>query len=282
MAWSASGPRSELAARVASGLVMAGAAIGVAFAGGWSFALFWTTAAVVAMREWLVLIGVEGTPRNVAWSLAGVGIAAGGALAETGQGALAVPFAATLIGGLLAAVALGKGVSRGWVASGALYCGLIAVVPIGLRSDPMHGLTAVLWIFAVVWATDIAAYFTGRRLGGPKLWPRISPKKTWSGFFGGVAGGLIASWVVVTASTSVTGRVWVSGVGLFVLSLSASLVSVAGDLFESSVKRRFGVKDSGHMIPGHGGVLDRLDSFVAVCALLLAASVTGLLGAALR
>ncbi len=277
-----SGPRSELAARVVSGLVMAAAAIATAFAGGWSFALFWTVAAVLAMREWLVLIGAEGNRRMIAWSLAGAGVAMAGGAAEIGGGTLALPMAIAVIGGALAALAIGNGASRAWALLGAVYCGLIAAVPIGLRSDPTHGLVAVLWIFAVVWSTDIAAYFTGRKLGGPKLWPRISPKKTWSGFCGGVIGGLAAAWITVHFATAATGRPWISGGALVGLSLAASLVSVAGDLFESAMKRRFGVKDSGRVIPGHGGVLDRLDSFVAVCALLFAASVAGSLGAAIR
>jgi phosphatidate cytidylyltransferase len=135
----------------------------------------------------------------------------------------------------------------------------------------------MLWMFAVVWTSDVAAYFTGRGLGGPKLWPAVSPKKTWSGFFGGLVGGTLAGLMVVSAAT---GLGWLPVAPLWAVALASALASVAsqaGDLGESALKRRFGVKDSGQLIPGHGGAMDRLDGFWAVAVL----AALGLAGAEL-
>lgn len=141
----------------------------------------------------------------------------------------------------------------------------------GTEGDHL-GMIAILFLFAVVWASDVFAYFVGRALGGPKLAPRISPNKTWSGFCGGLSGGMLAG----------TGLLAAFGYGrLFfyhaALSLVLSLASIAGDLFESAFKRRFGVKDSGRLIPGHGGFMDRLDGFIfaAILAAIIGVSVGG-------
>lgn len=134
------------------------------------------------------------------------------------------------------------------------------------------GMVAILFLFAVVWASDVFAYFAGRTFGGPKLAPRISPNKTWSGFAGGIIGGSVAG----VALLAVAGY---GGAGFWRLGLLAallSLASIAGDLFESAFKRRFGVKDSGRLIPGHGGFMDRLDGFIF--AAILAAAIGIALG----
>jgi phosphatidate cytidylyltransferase len=123
----------------------------------------------------------------------------------------------------------------------------------------------------VVWATDIGGYFAGRTIGGPKLWVRVSPKKTWAGAIGGLTGSLI---VAAGFAASGIGRM----VSMLLLAAALSVVSQLGDLFESAVKRRFGVKDSSHLIPGHGGVLDRIDGFVA--AIVLAAIIGVMRGGA--
>jgi phosphatidate cytidylyltransferase len=125
-----------------------------------------------------------------------------------------------------------------------------------LRSDNGEGFLAIIFLFAVVWTTDIAAYFAGRAIGGPKLMPRVSPNKTWSGAIGGT----LAAVVVALALAKVTALS-----GLFAIAMLAVILSICaqgGDLFESFLKRRFGAKDSGHLIPGHGGLMDRLDGFV--------------------
>jgi phosphatidate cytidylyltransferase len=148
-----------------------------------------------------------------------------------------------------------------WSGGGVFYAGLPAVSLIWLRGDPAYGLIAVLYLFAIVWTTDSAAYGFGRWLGGPKLAPRISPKKTWAGLVGGVvsagAVGMLFGWVAALPV------LWSGGLGA-----ALALISQMGDLGESGVKRIFGIKDSSRLIPGHGGVLDRIDGliFAAVAA----------------
>jgi phosphatidate cytidylyltransferase len=145
---------------------------------------------------------------------------------------------------------------RGWAAAGVVYAGIALIAPLVLRRDSELGLLAMLFLFAVVWSTDILGYFVGRAIGGPRLAPRISPKKTWSGACSGAFGALAAGIAVVyvAGDTALLPAACVA----FVLSIA----SQAGDLFESAVKRRFGVKDASHLIPGHGGLMDRLDGFI--------------------
>jgi phosphatidate cytidylyltransferase len=156
---------------------------------------------------------------------------------------------------------------RAWAGFGVLYAAAVVLPAVLLRDEAAHGLAAVVLLFAIVWGTDIAAYFGGRLIGGPKLWARVSPKKTWSGALVGtvvaIAGGLLVAHLAGVAV----------GVPLALVCLLLSAVSQAGDLFESAVKRRFGAKDSSHIIPGHGGLMDRLDGFVTAAA---AAVVIGL------
>jgi len=135
---------------------------------------------------------------------------------------------------------------------------LPAISLLWLRASEPYGFAAVLFIFAVVWCSDIAAFAAGRLVGGPKLWPRISPNKTWSGLIAGVAAGAIAAVVIVSlvADTSLW-RPAIVGLGL-------SLIAQGGDLSESALKRLFGRKDASDLIPGHGGFMDRMDSIVAV------------------
>ncbi len=156
-----------------------------------------------------------------------------------------------------------------WLAAGAVYIAVPCIAIIWLRSDAAVGRQAIFWLFAVVWATDIGAYFAGRGIGGPKLAPRISPGKTWAGLLGGmVCAALVGAATALLLDLS-------RAAPLIVISALLALVAQAGDLLESMVKRRFGVKDSGHLIPGHGGVLDRLDGLLtaapAVAALTLVA-----------
>lgn len=148
------------------------------------------------------------------------------------------------------------GASIGWKFPGFLYAATTLAAPVILRMDSEMGLAALLWLFAVVWVSDVMAYVCGRLIGGPKLWARVSPNKTWAGFIGGTA-------FSVAAATGVAGFFGAPAlIPVVIVSLIAAVVSQGGDLFESSLKRRFGVKDSGKLIPGHGGVMDRLDGFV--------------------
>jgi phosphatidate cytidylyltransferase len=154
-----------------------------------------------------------------------------------------------------------------WLAAGVVYAVAVAAAPIVLRADGEVGLLAVVFLFAVVWTTDMAAYFGGRFIGGAKLWPAVSPNKTWSGAIAGMLGAIGAAIAVAICGAI---SLWPAAA----LGAIFSIASQAGDLFESHLKRRFGVKDSSHVIPGHGGVMDRLDGFIA------AASVAALVGLA--
>jgi phosphatidate cytidylyltransferase len=142
------------------------------------------------------------------------------------------------------------------LAVGLAYAGLAAISLALLRGSDTPGLWAILFLFAVVWATDILAYFVGRALGGPRLAPAISPGKTWSGAIGGAVGGIAAGAAVAAAA----GRLSLS---LVLIGALLSIASQIGDLFESGVKRRYGVKDASGLIPGHGGLMDRVDGLVA-------------------
>jgi len=162
-----------------------------------------------------------------------------------------------------------RGFSRiDWLAAGVGYAAVLLFAPLILRRDPALGFVAIAFLFAVVWVTDIAAYFAGRALGGPRLWPAVSPKKTWSGAIGGTLGGIVAAILTVKLL-----GVSVSPMLVLVAAL-LSVVAQAGDLLESAVKRHFGAKDAGSIIPGHGGVMDRLDGFLTAAA---AAAMVGLI-----
>lgn len=156
-----------------------------------------------------------------------------------------------------------------WLAGGAVYIGLAAAVLITLRAGP-DGIERLVLVLLVVVATDIGAYFAGRTIGGPKIAPRISPSKTWAGLIGGaLSAGTLATVAVLTMLNDTDFRVlgWVA----FACGAALAVVSQAGDFFESWMKRRAGVKDSSGLIPGHGGLLDRVDGLLAVCAVLAVA-----------
>ena len=153
--------------------------------------------------------------------------------------------------------------SRLWLVCGVFYVCLPVASLIALRAEP-RGLYLVLWIFCVVWATDIFAYFAGRKIGGPKLMPKVSPKKTWSGLVGGILGAMLVGVIAASLNSHFSFR------GIIFSGLLAILAQ-AGDLLESWIKRYFNVKDSGTIIPGHGGLLDRVDGLILVVPLVLLA-----------
>ena len=154
----------------------------------------------------------------------------------------------------------GGGLEARWSATGVSYAGLPAIALIWFRGDDAYGTLAVIYLFAVVWTTDIAAYFFGRLIGGPKLARFISPKKTWAGLIGGVLSAALAGAVFAYAAGFYA--LW-----LGIMALGFALIAQLGDLGESAVKRIFGKKDSSHLIPGHGGILDRVDGLVSVAVL---------------
>jgi phosphatidate cytidylyltransferase len=161
-----------------------------------------------------------------------------------------------------------RGWGAAWYIGGFVYAVLPAISLLWIRERDEHGLELLLWTFLVTWSTDIGAYFAGRRFGRRKLAPSISPGKTVEGLYGGIA------------AATLIGGAWVLGTGLglplLILAPLFALAAQGGDLFESSLKRRAGVKDSGDWLPGHGGVLDRLDGLAPVAVLTAAAQLLGL------
>ena len=251
---------SDLKPRIAAAVVMGSLALATAWVGGFIFAAFWWLAAVVVLWEWQRLVGGARLAERVALGGLFIALAALFALHNSALGVVA--------GFVIGAGAVGWLAGRGtgtWAGVGVLYAGALVASVTLLRISPSYGLAAILWVFAVVWGADIAAYFAGRMIGGPKLWPSVSPGKTWSGaivgaFAGATLGLMLSAWTNCLMP-------------LFWLGLATAVVSELGDLFESALKRRFGVKDSSGLIPGHGGLMDRLDAFVA--ASVFAAVVAG-------
>jgi phosphatidate cytidylyltransferase len=239
--------------------VLGAAVLAATAVGGWPFALVWLAAGIAVATEWTGM--TRAGPRPGLALVHGLALITAVLAFRLGAPWLALALlAAGLAGG--AAMAARRGTALAALAAGAV----IAFVPPALRDAPDIGLAGPLWMFAVVWATDIAAYFTGRALGGPKLWPAVSPKKTWSGFAGGLLAGTLAGVLVAALAPRWGGPAWPL-LPLAALSVLGSLLSQGGDLGESALKRACGVKDSGRLIPGHGGVMDRLDGFFAVALL---------------
>lgn len=262
----AAGTGGDLILRIASAAVLVPLALAFAYLGGAPFAVFWGIAAVVVVWEWTLL--VVGDRRRTILVVAVVTVmlttALAASAADVADTLRTTRLAAALIVlaiGMVAAAALAPPGRGAWMAIGMPYAGAVAIAPIVLRADTDLGLVAMLYLFAVVWATDIAAYFAGRAIGGPKLAPRLSPKKTWSGSLGGIVGAVAAGTLVVAF-----GDIGYIGAAA-VVAIMLCVVAQVGDLFESSLKRRFGAKDSGFLIPGHGGLMDRLDGFVAAAVL---------------
>jgi phosphatidate cytidylyltransferase len=251
----------NLLMRVVAALVLAPTAIAIAYAGGWLWIALATLTAIGLYIEWLSIVGAA---RNRPVIVSGiVALAIAGLCLMVGR--LDASLLALGLG--FAAVALLSPQRRNWTAVGFFYAGAAAVASVLVRIDQAWGFVALILILLVVWATDIGGYFAGRGIGGPKLWPRVSPKKTWAGAIGGFAASLVIAAGFAAFGLGQTGP-------LLLLGAVLSIASQLGDLFESAVKRRFGVKDSSHIIPGHGGLLDRLDGFVAAVVL---AAIFGLL-----
>ena len=253
---------ADLGVRAAAGVVMAGLAAIVIVLGGWAFALVMMVILVLMAGEWAKL--TMGASRK-RYAVVGVILLPLLLMALLQYAVTTAPDQTlALVGGALGAVLLlasvflirrvGGWSERLWAVVGIVYLGVPAVAFLALRDLP-HGMQLVFWLVIVVVATDVFAYLTGRSIGGPKLAPKISPGKTWAGLAGGAAGALALGGVFAF----MVDWGWLQG-GLFALVLA--LVAQSGDLFESFIKRRAGVKDSGRLIPGHGGLLDRLDGYL--------------------
>ncbi len=241
---------TDLGPRVISGLVLIALALGTAWRGGWVFLYFWVLAGILIFWEWLTVIGARQRVLHFAIGCVGLLLAAHFARHHAIDFAiLSVLFSA----GIVASFA--EPGRRWWAALGVAYAALAFLPAWSLRSSFTFGDRAIFWLFAVVWGTDIMAYFGGRLIGGAKLWPRVSPSKTWAGFLTGICCGALAGLTVAPSPVH-----FLQTIGLGLLT---GIVAQGGDLVESSIKRHFGVKDASHFIPGHGGVMDRLDGFIA-------------------
>ena len=250
----------DLGVRAVSGLVLLAFALVTARQGGALFVLTWLAAAIGVFWEWQRLPGRPSVAR-LAFGIAVLVVATFVARSDA-----TAPALVTLAAGMGVLAATAEPGSRLWSAGGLAYAGLLVVALVSLRSSFPFGSHAIVWLFATVWSTDVFAYFGGRLMGGPKLWPRVSPSKTWSGTLTGLAAGaLIGAWVVLRDPPAPTAMT-----PIVLLSLSAAALSQVGDAFESAIKRHFGVKDSSSLIPGHGGLMDRLDGFIAATVFVFA------------
>lgn len=254
--------RSDLATRAVAGVVMIAVAVGALYAGGIAFWMLVSIAALLMIAEWAGLMHA-GRAQILLAVLVMAAAMVGGRwlisdplLTEIYPGRIIVLMYGLALAGALLLSAISFSPRLG---AGILYAGLPALSLLYLRDQP-QGLGIALWTLAIVWATDIGAYFAGRSIGGPKLSPLISPNKTWSGLIGGMIAALVVGYAIALVLALPRPLLFLGG-GMAVLAQM-------GDLFESWLKRRAGVKDSGRLLPGHGGVLDRLDGLVPVAVVI--------------
>lgn len=252
--------RSNLGSRVVVGVFLAVVAVVDIWIGGPAFALMIALGVALVFWEWSVM---NRTPRR--WRAGGLAALLGAALlTHMGDPVAALILLLGAVAALIILSRMARSPGKRWLSTGLLYAGLPAVSLIWMRQQE-NGFALVIWTMGVVWATDICAYFAGRGIGGPRLWPAVSPNKTWAGLVGGMVGAALFS--VLFARGAGFGSGWWP-----MLLLGAMLAAVAqsGDLFESWLKRRAGVKDSGRMLGSHGGIMDRVDGLVPVCILVAA------------
>jgi phosphatidate cytidylyltransferase len=254
---------AALRLRLLSAIALAPSALGLVVIGGWIFALFVGVVTALMALEWTRLSEARfgrDYARLAGAVVLGVGLAAT-LLAALGRPGPAIACVAVGVV-VISLIAFVRGTAPGWAGIGVALVGLPAVALVWLRALPDVGLSALLWLLIVVWTTDGVAYLVGRQVGGPRLAPSISPGKTWSGLGGGVLGAGLAS-LIVASILGLERPLHYVGLGA-----GFAVVAQLGDLAESMLKRRAGVKDSGSLIPGHGGVLDRVDGFLLTAPLL--------------
>ena len=257
----------ELAVRIVTGLALIAVALAAIVFGGLYFWLLAVALGMVMMAEWADLVAASAGHKRLALYALVVPLAIMAPSIGAGPGFVAVG----LIGAAFFFV--GATTKRAWLASGVIYVAVPILSLLLIRQQEDIGLVYTLWTLALVWACDIGAYFAGRAIGGPKLAPAISPNKTWAGLIGGM----------VAATLFAVAMHYACGLGKTAVLATPFLAVLAqcGDLFESWLKRRAGKKDSGTLLPGHGGVLDRLDGVVPVApaAALLVVVLPKLMGA---
>jgi phosphatidate cytidylyltransferase len=248
------GKWSDLGVRSISALVLIPAVLLDVWFGGVWFEVFMALLGLLMAHEWTNIVHQRNS-RQFAVHAAAV---LGAALLSQDIGVLptlAILLAITATNSIASAYGVNERSLFSFV--GVPYVALPVLALVLLRSDAVWGVHAIMWLMLVVWATDSFAYFAGRIIGGPKLAPVLSPKKTWAGLLGGMTGAAIVSAVYAVW--------WLQGwVALAIVAAALAVVAQLGDIFESALKRRYGVKDSGDLIPGHGGVLDRVDGLAAV------------------
>jgi len=254
--------KSALITRIISALILAPIALALIVAGGWWLAALVILGVVLMVREWDRITGGTATGL-IAW-LQIVGLILALTLVQLDfylAGVIALAW--TAIGAHIVSADV-RAIRGLWPAIGTVWIGLPCVGLLMLARDGEHGLVTVLWLMVLVWACDTGAYFAGRSIGGPKLLPSVSPKKTWAGLIGGmVAGALVGAGIALWSGLA--DPVILAGVSAVVAAFSQ-----VGDLSESAFKRHFGVKDSGDVIPGHGGVLDRVDGLLFAIIIVVA------------
>ncbi len=251
---------SNLQLRVASAIVLVVAVLALTWAGGVWYRLLGAAIAGAVLYEWMAMSLPAGErAHRILLSLL---LAVVLVLLVIG-GSAALLLALLGVGVVVAALHAAWLKTGFWPVAGLAYAGLCGISLAFIRGSDMAGLSATLFLFAVVWATDIFAYFVGRAVGGPKLAPSISPGKTWSGAIGGAIFAVLAGALVAHYA----GFSWSLG-AVVAVTLLLSVISQAGDLFESRLKRLFSVKDSSQLIPGHGGVMDRVDGLAAAALAL--------------
>lgn len=242
---------SPLAVRVRSAAVLAPPVLLICYVGSLSFAALLVCAAAILAQEWTRLVGngLDGQRDVLLLATTLVVALVAGAFAHW-----SLALVLLVVGSAVAWVASG---GERWYAVGVLVLGMPLLALLALRAMPDSGRFLLFWMVATIWAFDTGAYLSGRAIGGPKLAPRVSPNKTWAGVLGGTlsaaAVGAIAAWIAGNAPV----------LPLSAASAAIGVVGQLGDLAESAIKRHFGVKDTGTLIPGHGGLLDRVDALLA-------------------
>lgn len=244
----------DLSVRVASAVVLIPIVLAITWAGSIWYACLVASMAVFMAVEWTKLVHGSQPVQLALHILAAVAASILPLVIGTAAvlGCIALLWVASLAYQLALLGRLGP-----WPVLGIPYIALAALSVIVLRNSGDHGLLSVYWLLFVVWGADTFAYFAGRTIGGPKLMPSISPRKTWAGLGGAIVGGILCSMVFALAA-GLPSIVWLAAMGALL-----AVVEQAGDFFESALKRRAGVKDSSALIPGHGGMLDRVDGLVA-------------------
>lgn len=246
-------PRAELKARIIAGVILGVLTVGAVYVGGFVFSVWVAVGAALVFSEWADMTGLsEREPMVKGLALAVLAVVL--ALGATGFFMLGVIMCGLGASMLSLPYSRAPALMHRWVGAGLIYASLPALALIWLR-DGDGGMAHVLWLMAVVWCTDVGGYVFGRWLGGPKMAPRLSPNKTWAGFVGSMVFALIAG--LCARFLDVHGHI-----PPLVAALGLAVVAVMGDLGESALKRGFGVKNSGSIIPGHGGVMDRVDGLL--------------------